>query len=182
MARLAFVLCITLGKEAYDDVIRRKRDGEANRELYTKLRLRGPVSTPRKKSLQTRSRRSKRQRRAGGSRLDAISEEEEETGNAMIEVEEVLIKSKDIKVGDVLKLSKNDRVPADVVILKSLSAEISAVPLVVPTLQETELLDIEGNVEQASSVQVPSAAATNTGPAIADGSGVGELHIPGASL
>ena len=177
MVPLAFVLCITLGKEAYDDVTRRKRDGEANRELYTKLRLRGPSGIPRKQPTKTRISKSRRQHKAGASRLDAISEEEEETGSTMIEVEEVLVKSKDIKVGDVLKLGKNDRVPADVVILKSLSAETSAVSLVALPVQEAELLSIENDSEAVSETQVPSTMATNAGPAIADGSGVGEAFI-----
>ncbi|KAI7157694.1 hypothetical protein KC352_g27339, partial [Hortaea werneckii] len=39
VAPLAFVLCVTLGKEAYDDIQRRRRDGEANGEIYRVLRF-----------------------------------------------------------------------------------------------------------------------------------------------
>ncbi|KAJ5441575.1 ATPase P-type K/Mg/Cd/Cu/Zn/Na/Ca/Na/H-transporter [Penicillium cf. griseofulvum] len=79
IAPLAFVVSISLGKEALDDIGRRRRDAEANAEEYCILAL-------------------------GRS-------------NAM----EVTKKSRDLKVGDVLKVRKNQRLPADVVILKSIS-------------------------------------------------------------
>ena len=37
IAPLAFVLCITMGKEAFDDIARRRRDTEANSEEYNIL-------------------------------------------------------------------------------------------------------------------------------------------------
>ncbi|KAJ5253978.1 hypothetical protein N7524_011158 [Penicillium chrysogenum] len=79
IAPLAFVVSISLGKEALDDIGRRRRDAEANAEEYCTITL-------------------------GRS-------------NAM----EVTKKSRDLKVGDVLKVRKNQRFPADVVILKSIS-------------------------------------------------------------
>ncbi|MCJ1447537.1 MAG: putative aminophospholipid-translocase [Stictis urceolatum] len=112
MAPLAFVLAVTLGKEAYDDIERRRRDGEANREFYTILSLRNPPG---------RSKKTKGGK-GGHRRIDDIENEEETLGETM-EVDEVMVKSKDIKVGDVLKLNKNDRVPADVIILKSYVSE-----------------------------------------------------------
>ncbi|EEY14008.1 phospholipid-transporting ATPase [Verticillium alfalfae VaMs.102] len=42
VAPLAFVLMITMGKEAYDDIERRRRDNEANAEAYTVLRFDEP--------------------------------------------------------------------------------------------------------------------------------------------
>ncbi|KAJ5778875.1 hypothetical protein N7457_006595 [Penicillium paradoxum] len=79
IAPLAFVVSVSLGKEALDDIGRRRRDAEANAEEYCTVAL-------------------------GRS-------------NAM----EVTKKSRDLKVGDVLKVRKNQRLPADVVILKSIS-------------------------------------------------------------
>ncbi|KAJ5712668.1 hypothetical protein N7493_009136 [Penicillium malachiteum] len=78
IAPLAFVVSISLGKEALDDIGRRRRDAEANAEEFTVVSL---------------------------------------DRNAM----EVTKKSRDLKVGDVLKVRKKQRLPADVVILKSIS-------------------------------------------------------------
>lgn len=86
IAPLIFVLTISIGKEAFDDLARRRRDAEANSELYTVLSLDLDNS-----------------KRAGAC--------------------EIQKKSRDLKVGDVLKLEKNQRVPADVVILRSTTAE-----------------------------------------------------------
>ena len=80
---LACVLTISIGKEAFDDIARRRRDAEANAELFTVLLLGG------------------RQTVSG------------------VGPPEIKKKSRDLKVGDVLKLNKNDRVPADIIILKS---------------------------------------------------------------
>lgn len=79
IAPLAFVVFISLGKEALDDIARRRRDAEANAEEFTVMSL--------------------------------------ERSNVM----EMTKKSRDLKVGDVLKVRKNQRLPADVVILKSVS-------------------------------------------------------------
>lgn len=84
IAPLAFVVSISLGKEALDDIGRRRRDAEANAEEFTVLSL---------------------------ERSDAM---------------EMTKKSKDLKVGDVLKVRKNQRLPADVVILQSLSNDSSS--------------------------------------------------------
>lgn len=76
---LVVVLSISIGKEAFDDIARRRRDAEANAEPYTVLSLSAGQSVPL----------------------------------------EVLKKSRELKVGDVLKLEKNQRVPADLVILQT---------------------------------------------------------------
>lgn len=86
IAPLAFVVSISLGKEALDDIGRRRRDAEANAEEFTILSL----------------------------------------GNSNPNPIEVTKKSRDLKVGDVLKVRKNQRLPADVVILKSLSNDASS--------------------------------------------------------
>lgn len=133
IAPLAFVLAITLGKEALDDIARRKRDAEANKEEYTVLRL-----NDRKSSLQSsiRSRKHKfssrnppSQRKGQYARLDTLKEEEDDIEahgplyGVQGEAEELRIRSRDLKVGDVVKLSKDQRVPADLVILRAVAAE-----------------------------------------------------------
>ena len=184
MAPLAFVLTITLGKEAYDDIARRKRDAEANKELYTILRLRDSNAQPRgKKSAGSHSKNSKQGRAMtnGQRRLNDIEIEEEEVGGSLIEVEEVRVKSKDIKVGDVLKLGKDDRVPADVVILKCFTAESAATNNARGSslkVEQSSLLFEQGEnntVEEASDGQhkkpIPQPLPTS------DGGGVGETFI-----
>ena len=143
VAPLAFVLFITLGKEALDDIARRKRDADANKAEYTVFRyhdvLQGTSpAAKRQKGSRLRLRKTKGSiAPSKRSRLDAIEEEEEMTGDdhqqlrlGNIEFDQVEIKSRDLKVGDVLRLNKDQRVPADLVILKSYAAEatISAAP------------------------------------------------------
>lgn len=140
VAPLAFVLTITLGKEALDDLARRRRDNEANKEEYTVLRLRDVSQA----ALRKKGKRSTRSKRFSSgrtpprrSRLDAIMEEEDNVGqieyNPNIEVDEISIKSRDLKVGDVLRIGKDQRLPADVVILRSYTNE-SVSALSVPHL------------------------------------------------
>lgn len=133
VAPLAFVLTITLGKEALDDIARRKRDNEANKEGYTVLRLRNPSQTS-ARGLKGRNvvppkpvRRSSALTQA--TRLDAIAEEEDSIGDMdydrTVEMDELMIRSRDLKVGDVVRLGKDQRVPADLVILKSYTNEFA---------------------------------------------------------
>ena len=129
MAPLGFVLTVTLGKEAYDDVVRRRRDAEANKELYSMLQLRGPTTRNRKQKKGQKLKAKGYHNALREDRIDAAGNEEAQIGYDMDGIDEVFVKSKDIKVGDVLKLKKNDRVPADVVILKSYTAEASAVSI-----------------------------------------------------
>lgn len=75
---LAFVLTVTMLKEALDDVARRHRDREQNNELYEVLN------------------------RA-----------------ASIAPESKLVQSKNLKVGDLVRLHKDTRVPADMVLLQT---------------------------------------------------------------
>ena len=87
---LAVVLSISIGKEAFDDIARRRRDAEANAEPFTVLSLATSTSQARV------------------------------TDPSPVEIQK---KSRDIKVGDVLKLEKNQRVPADVVIVQTRRAD-----------------------------------------------------------
>lgn len=133
---LAFVLAITLGKEALDDLGRRKRDSEANTEEYTVIRFRNSLQdssqivTKRVKGSRAGAKRSKGKfDTPKHDRLDSIEEEEESMDGehfdpiSSIEVSELKIKARDLKVGDVLKLGKDQRIPADLVILKSYLTE-----------------------------------------------------------
>ncbi|KAH8695117.1 putative phospholipid-translocating P-type ATPase [Talaromyces proteolyticus] len=102
IAPLVFVVSISLGKEAWDDIGRRRRDAEANAEEYTVLSFGEPGGgTARGNS-----------RQLAGSMLDS-------------NVYELTKKSRDLKVGDVLKIKKDQRLPADVIILKSTLSDSS---------------------------------------------------------
>ncbi|KAK3901492.1 hypothetical protein C8A05DRAFT_34816 [Staphylotrichum tortipilum] len=138
IAPLAFVLVITLGKEAYDDIERRRRDNEANSEEYTVLQFDEPGAAgsrgfrPPKNMKSNHARKGSKRFVSDRDRLSDIQEEEEQTEGAgrrprpSWAVSEVSKKSRDLKVGDILKLSKGHRVPADVVILKCLSNDPAA--------------------------------------------------------
>ena len=200
VAPLAFVLAITLGKEALDDIARRRRDAEANKEEYTVLRLRDRSEISDVKGKPKRKRRSRlasKKKWARGmskrSRLDAIEEEEESLGedsqsvNSNIEVDEIDIKSRDLKVGDILKLEKDQRVPADLVILKSYIPESSITDPSIPlaslvTSEERESLvepldeppiDMTFNAVRDSK----QSTSLNTSTPSADAGGAGETFI-----
>lgn len=120
VAPLAFVLSITLGKEAFDDITRRRRDAEANSEKYTAMAFDRPSSA---------LKNIKGKKRSRADRADHNEDEEailEADGRKDGRVWETVKMSKDIRVGDVLKLSKGQRVPADSVILKSYLADTSS--------------------------------------------------------
>ncbi|QIX01621.1 hypothetical protein AMS68_007138 [Peltaster fructicola] len=136
VAPLAFVLMITLGKEAYDDVYRRKRDAEANSEAYRVLSFRPadsyedtPASRKRKiKSISDRK-KGKKRRVDGDDRIDGLADEEDSTEAAdkpSAWVEEITKPARDLRVGDVVVLGKDQRIPADVIVLKSFSSENAA--------------------------------------------------------
>ena len=123
IAPLAFVISITLGKEALDDIARRRRDAEANKEEYIIIDLRDQTNGLGK----SKKRRTRSKGRQTHGRLNDIEEEEEDVGGdgrlVPSGIAEINVKSKDLKVGDVLKLGKNQRVPADLVILRSYASE-----------------------------------------------------------
>lgn len=129
IAPLAFVITITLGKEALDDIARRRRDAEANSEGYTVLKFEensiGNGVAPGKSSVQKR-RVKKANKRAAGRTTDIEDEEASISttkGVATATFWEVTKPSRSLKVGDVVRLSKDQRVPADMVILKTYSHE-----------------------------------------------------------
>lgn len=89
VAPLAFVLFVTMGKEAYDDYQRNLRDKEANSQKYLVLEDPGRTSpsTPFDAGPHTRS-----------------------------------VPSSSLRVGDFVLLEKNQRVPADLVLLRTSDA------------------------------------------------------------
>ncbi|KAJ5362395.1 hypothetical protein N7541_003239 [Penicillium brevicompactum] len=133
IAPLAFVVSISLGKEALDDIGRRRRDAEANAEEYC------TVTVGRNQEM------------------------------------EVTKKSKDLKVGDILKVRKNQRLPADVVILKSISNDSGSprhsITQDTPPQESTDLLE-SGQGSSESRVNTPTPA-----PESVDDSSAGDTFI-----
>lgn len=190
---LVCVLAITLGKEAYDDIDRRRRDNEANSEGYTVLTFENPgmgnaERYHAKKKLKSISKGKKRNTLVSTDRLSDIQEEEdraESSGSPQPPttiVHEVVRRSRDLKVGDVLKLGKDQRVPADVVILKSYTNEsvpVTTEPDVAPV--ESLLVDpisdppIDQSAETIAEGHESTSRLGNTPSA--DAGGVGETFI-----
>ncbi|PVH94034.1 phospholipid-translocating P-type ATPase-like protein [Periconia macrospinosa] len=136
IAPLAFVLTVTLGKEALDDIARRRRDAEANSEPYTVLKFEekgvGSGLAPGKSSA---GKRRPRKLKRGNSRLTDIEDEEQQIsskGVATASFWELTKPSRSLKVGDIVKLGKDQRVPADMVILKSSSLDAAPPPVSTP--------------------------------------------------
>ena len=189
VAPLAFVLVITLGKEAYDDIERRRRDNEANSEAYTVLQFSEPGNgargvRPRKGVKSTHARKGSKRFVPERDRLSDIQEEEEQAeGDGPQQripwvVSEVSKKSRDLKVGDILKLSRGHRVPADVVILKCLSNDPAAQKQdeEAAPREESLLLDHTADAgEGGSSSDASSLAEDDQGAA--EGSSNGETFI-----
>ena len=137
IAPLAFVICITLSKEAYDDVYRRKRDNEANSEPYTVLRLdenamQGRSGDRKKKTRRSSDRRKGKKRQTDSEdrmgQADREEQDAEDVDAPSATVTETFKASKDLAVGDIVVLEKDQRVPADVVILKTFSTEANIIP------------------------------------------------------
>ena len=93
VAPLAFVLFVTMGKEAYDDYQRHRRDREANSQRY--LILEPPPPSNESSAL---------------SREDAYLNTHANTRS---------VPSSSLRVGDLVHLEKNQRVPADLVLLRT---------------------------------------------------------------
>lgn len=196
VAPLVFVLAITLGKEAADDVARRRRDAESNAEAYSVLQFHGSQGDYRSKGglrrsmLRPISSRRKATIDDGEDRFPAIEEEEEHlighdkpktlSGGVL----EVYKKSRDLKVGDVLKLGRNQRVPADVVVLKSYTAESPSNNASEDTTLQAEpavLVDsvLDTSAEETRETQDESNLATSNdqNASTSDATAVGEAFI-----
>ena len=162
---LAFVITITLGKEALDDIARRRRDAEANSEGYTVLKFEensvGNGVAPGQSS--SRKKKLRKNKKEVG-RLAEIEDEEQQLsakGLATCTYFEVVKPSRNLKVGDVVKLGKDQRVPADMVVLKSLAADTATVPTTpVPSHEPSLLIDGDASAPHPSPAKVESAAST----------------------
>lgn len=162
IAPLAFVVCISLGKEALDDIGRRRRDAEANAEEFTVVSL--DDSTNR--------------------RNFAVA------GSAVPNSErafEITKRSRDLKVGDVLKVRKNQRLPADVVVLKSLSGDVSntrqepttdASDLIHSNQESSTAADLETSSTDANDKNMSSASDTFIRTDQLDGETDWKLRLP----
>ncbi|KAM5388677.1 hypothetical protein ACJA88_000541 [Fusarium oxysporum] len=175
IAPLAFVLCITMGKEAFDDIARRRRDTEANSEEYNILVFQDADSNlapvRQRKLLKSEVLQKHSRKKSKGARenlSDILEEDDVEAPPPSSRVVEVSRKSKDLKVGDVLKLTKGQRVPADVVILKCFTSEAPApAPIPEEPAEEDTLLAFDGEEPQAKGKQPAEAAPeqeTESGP------------------
>lgn len=130
IAPLAFVVCISLGKEALDDIGRRRRDAEANSEEFT---------------------------------VHAFD------GSSAGHSHEVIKRSRDLKVGDVLKMRKNQRLPADVVILKSISSDssqnrkvsLAKDPDLIDTNEESTRLETGGEPSSSAAADKPDVSSAS---------------------
>ena len=147
---LATVLSISIGKEALDDISRRRRDAEANSEPYTVVSLKDPLEG-----------RGERSARRIGSRVNKSSNE---PGTW-----DIMKQSRDLKVGDILKISKNQRLPADVVILKSIPNDVATFETDMSAIDTSSAVADGGATdgpspdEQSNSGQASAAMTANTG-------------------
>ncbi|KAH7117621.1 phospholipid-translocating P-type ATPase-like protein [Dendryphion nanum] len=175
IAPLAFVISITLGKEALDDIARRRRDAEANSEGYTVLKFEensiGNGLAPGKSS--NKKRRLKKGKGPEGGRLTDIEDEEAtistSKGLPTANFWETVKPSRNLRVGDVVKLGKDQRVPADMVILKSYSSDSAT--LTAPTKPESELTPrlIDDEIDQLFDAEPSTAIADDPGLAGSSG-------------
>jgi phospholipid-translocating ATPase len=149
IAPLAFVVAISLGKEAWDDIGRRRRDAEANAEEFTVLSF-GPP--------------------AGGNSRNVPDSRLGEN------VYEITKKSRDLKVGEVLKIKKDQRLPADVVILKSTVTESTVQPDAVDTFQAPEVDLLEASSEAPPATETTDRKVGNTEEAV-QSSGASDTFI-----
>lgn len=103
VAPLAFVIAVTMGKEAYDDYSRYQRDREANSTRYLVLLPQHPSSV-----------------HTVSSRENGLAKPGE---HSLPRPQTRLTPSAAIKVGDMALLEKNQRVPADMVLLTTSEEE-----------------------------------------------------------
>lgn len=106
IAPLTFVLCITIGKEAVDDHARYKRDVESNSTPYETL---VPIEIYNNQQ--------------GNRKLKYRDDVEGQTNSP--QSRSILKPSSKLRVGDLVVLHKNQRVPADMVLLKTSSGDHS---------------------------------------------------------
>lgn len=117
IAPLAFVLAVTMGKEAFDDYTRHLRDVEANSAKYLVLE---PSSLSSGDSSTTKYHRHAHPQRPPSPEQFPPSHW---SGDVSLPTNILpptrAIPSSKIRVGDLLLLEKNQRIPADVVLLRT---------------------------------------------------------------
>lgn len=122
---LSFVVSISLAKEAVDDVSRRRRDAEANSEPYTVIKVEDQAG----QSGHAGKKKSKKGKGANGKAAykaqNVAGEDAPGSGEPAYTIREIMKRSSELRVGDILKMGKDRRVPADVVILQSTSNEFA---------------------------------------------------------
>ncbi|KXS95928.1 hypothetical protein AC578_7996 [Pseudocercospora eumusae] len=193
VAPLAFVLSITLGKEAYDDINRRKRDSEANSEAYKVLQFdepgtngpNGSITSKKRKIKSTAEKKKGKRRRVSldeDARLQQAEDEEYRTQGLetpSTSVTDIMKPSRDLKVGDVLVLGKDQRVPADVVILKSFSSEAATQATMIERRRsDPTLLGLgEGAASSDAQARASSGQDLENETTTSDPSGGGEAFI-----
>jgi phospholipid-translocating ATPase len=153
---LAFVICITLGKEALDDIARRRRDAEANSEGYTVLKFEengvGAGTAPGKAS--------GRKKKPGKQNVEDEEQRLSTKGLSTCTFWEVVKPSKNLKVGDVVKLGKDQRVPADMILLKSISAENTSEAAQPEAANSSSTLIDDGDTTQDTEMDNPASGSS----------------------
>ncbi|WFD43664.1 P-type phospholipid transporter [Malassezia psittaci] len=122
IAPLSFVLCVTIGKEAFDDYERHKRDVESNSTPYSVLK-------------------------SNAANFESSSGVSVET-----------VPASKLRVGDLVLLHKNQRVPADMVLLKTYAADAMDENTSEPS--QLELNDPQGGSTRTEAVQEADASGT----------------------
>lgn len=179
IAPLAFVLAVTLGKEAMDDVGRRRRDKDANSERYDVLEFEEsvaglPMRPASKKDTSNILRKKKKKGRRGSAVIsedyheqDSQSPQHQATSTM---VREVSKPSRELRVGDILVMTKDRRLPADVIILKSFSNDSASAAETsksydsanVDIVEESESALIDADTDEASPPPAPLVNETTT--------------------
>ncbi len=139
---LLFFVCLTIAKEGYDDWRRHRLDKVENAKLATVLR---PIGANRKGESSRRWRPWLRALSAAKSKPGLIVSSCEPVQPSALGLQWEIVKWDQLQVGDVIKLERNDDVPADIVLLHADSEEGLA-------YVETMALDGETNLK---SKQVP---------------------------
>jgi len=103
IAPLMLVLSVTIGKEAFDDYKRYQRDRESNSSPYTVL---GPLSSSIMRAREANVRRGPDVEAAPASSTVSVR-----------------VASGKLRVGDLVMVHKNQRVPADMVLLKTYTSD-----------------------------------------------------------
>ncbi|KAH9819407.1 putative phospholipid-transporting ATPase DNF3 [Teratosphaeria destructans] len=112
---LCFFILLTVVKEGYDDFKRHRMDKVENRQPATVLRRKGHAGHARGVPLTTSWSFSSLSRLSKATAIPRISEEAEQDFDE--ELEWISTRWRDVKVGDIVRLKRDEHVPADLVLL-----------------------------------------------------------------